>query len=168
MLVPLVFSYALNAVQQHETHLLEAAGTVAGYGTPSEAAYAASLRYAAAMPQGEVGVKIYVDERNGQVVYSFGTPIYSDVDQETATAEITYDARMADGHGAVVGLWHQHSVSSTWEDLFGHYETIASTHQTIWTTVGLDFYVQYWNGSAVLPHWSSNAPAIAPLCQNCE
>jgi hypothetical protein len=168
MLAPLVLSYTLNAIERTQTHQLEAAGTVSGYGTPSEAAYAASLRYGTALPNGEIGVKIYVDEKNGIFVYSFGTPIYSDVDMQTSADFITYDYRQADGHGAVAGLWHQHALGSTWEDLYGHYDVIARTHQSIWTTIARDFYVQYWDGSAVLPAWTSATPAIAPICQNCE
>jgi hypothetical protein len=167
MLVPIVLSYALNALQRNETHLLEAAGTVVGYGTPSEAAYAASLRYGSAMPDGEIGVKIYMDERNGQIVYSFGKPMYSDMDQQTAEDAISYDDTVTDGHERVVGMWHQHAVESTWQDLFGHYQTVEETHQSIWTTIGRDFYVQYWNGRSVDPAWTSAAPAILPICQNC-
>jgi hypothetical protein len=161
-------AYFISPLQLRYAQALAAAGTAKGFDTPSQAAYAASLRYATAIPSGEAGAKIYMDTDGARIAYSYGPRLSSDVDQQTAADEIVYDDRATDGHSAVVGVWHEHAVGSTWLDLYGHYDAIAATHQSIWTTIGQDFYVQFWDGSAVEPAWQSSAPAIAPLCQGCE
>lgn len=161
-------AFLISLPQLRQAQVLAKAGAVNGFDTPSQAAYAASLRYATAIPTGEVGAKIYVDSDGSRLYYSFGPRLDSDVDQETAGDQIVYDDRDADGHLGVVGLWHEHAIESTWPDLYGHYGTVAQTHQSIWTTLGRDFYVQFWDGTAVEPAWQSVAPAIAPLCYNCE
>lgn len=161
-------AFFISSLQLRQAHVLAAAGAQKGYPTPSQAAYAASLRYATALPTGEVGAKIYMDSDGANIYYSFGDLISSDVDPESASDQIVYDDRATDGHLGVVGMWHEHAVRSTWLDLYGHNDTISETHQSIWTTIGQDFYVQFWDGSGVEPAWGSDAPAIAPLCQRCE
>lgn len=46
-------------------------------------------------------------------------------------------------------------------------DAIEQTHQTVWTTIGRAFYVQYFDGTRVVPVWTSAVPAIEPLCSDC-
>jgi hypothetical protein len=159
--------YSLTTQQQLAARGRAAASSTPFFPTPTEAAFAASLRYARAMPDGEIGVKIYMDVANGSRRYTYGSLVFSQVNSD-GEDEIIYDDTQTDGHFAVVGLWHEHPMPSSWPELYGHQSTIAQTHQAIWTTVGLDFYVQYWDGSMVMPQWLETAPAIQPLCRDCE
>jgi hypothetical protein len=131
--------------------------------TASEAAYAASLRYGRELLTVEVGAKIYVDIVQGVPVYSYGPPLTGQTDDDTDDEEIVYDPLAADGHFRAIGFWHEHPTVDDWFTLYGHYAQIAVTHQTIWTTIGRDFFVQFWDGSRPAPAWTAAVPAIAPL-----
>ena len=162
----LALAYSLSRVQEQATRV-QLANHAAYFDTPSEAAYAASLRYAQAMPFGEIGSKIYLDVVGNRAYYSYGSQLISQTDPSDGADEIVYDSAAADGHTAVVGMWHEHPLSDTWSSLYGHNAEITQTHQTIWTTIGLDFYVQYWDGTGVAPRWSNSIPAIDPICRDC-
>jgi hypothetical protein len=162
----LAANYSMTPSQLQQTRATLVSNVAGRYATPTEAAYAASLRYSTLSFE-EVGAKIYVDGEGSGQYYSFGRPIYGETDPQETVDEIVYDDSVTDGHAAVVGLWHKHALGSTWVDLYGHYDVIRQTHQTIWTTIGRDFFVQYFDGSTVLPVWSASVPAIRPLCKAC-
>jgi len=166
--VLLAANYAMSPWQLEETRTALVAHTANRFDTPSEAAYAASLKYRVALASGEIGAKIYMDvDRLGQY-YTYGHPMYSEVDPVLVSDQIVYDASQTDGHSCVVGLWHEHALGSTWPDLYGHYDAIRETHQTVWTTLGRDFFVQYFDGTTVQPIWTSSVPAIEPVCTECD
>jgi hypothetical protein len=133
--------------------------------TASEAAYAASLNYGRAFLTVEVGAKIYVDVIQGAVVYSYGPAIYGQSDDESGEEEILYDPRSNDGHFQLVGFWHEHPSPDDWLSLYGHYAQIDQTHQTVWTTIRRDVFVQFWDGTRAMPTWSSAVPAIQPIAR---
>jgi hypothetical protein len=133
--------------------------------TPSEAAYAASLRYGSAVLTVEVGAKIYVDWVQGALVYSYGPSILGQDDYDSGDDEILYDPRATDTHFGVVGFWHEHPTSDGWLSLYGHYAQIEITHQAVWTTIGRDFFVQFWDGTRAMPQWTSAVPAISPIAR---
>lgn len=131
--------------------------------TASEAAYAASLNYGRALLTVEVGAKIYVDIVQGTPVYSYGPQLLGVDDYDSDENEIVYDPLAADGHFRAIGFWHQHPTEDSWLSLYGHYAQIDVTHQAIWTTIGHNFFVQFWDGSRTLPEWTSSVPAIRPI-----
>lgn len=164
-----VNSYFVTAAQFQETRKALVSNAAARFPTPSQAAYAASLEYKAPLITGEIGAKIFADvDSSGNESYSFGPRIYSEVDPQDNADEIVYDTTARDGHARVVGLWHEHALGSTFVDLYGHYDVIRETHQTVWTTIGYAFYVQYFDGDTVQPIWTASVPAIAPLCSACD
>ncbi len=166
--VLLAANYAMSPWQFQETRTALVAHTANRFNTASEAAYAASLKYHVALASGEIGAKIYMDSDGLGQYYSYGPPMYSQVDPVLISDEIVYDTRQTDGHARVVGLWHEHALGSSWPDLYGHYEAIRETHQTVWTTLAHDFFVQYFDGTTVQPEWTSSVPAIQPLCTECD
>jgi hypothetical protein len=133
--------------------------------TASEAAYAASLNYGRALLSVEVGTKIYVDVIQGAPVYSYGQLLLGQADDETGDEEIVYDPLNADGHLKLIGFWHQHPTVDSWLTLYGHYAQIEATHQTVWTTIRRDFFVQFWDGSRAMPQWTAGVPAIQPIAR---
>jgi hypothetical protein len=133
------------------------------FSTPSQAAYAASLRYEGVALTAEVGAKIYVDIVQDSPVYSYGAPIYGEADDENAEEIIEYDPRSSDGHFFLIGIWHEHPASDSWFSLYGHYAQVSSTHQAVWTTIGHELFVQYWDGTRPMPQWTSAVPAIPPI-----
>jgi hypothetical protein len=159
-------AYSITPAQMQQTQAAVTSNAAPRFSTPSEAAYAASLRYSTLSTE-EVGAKIYVDADGAGQYYSFGPRLYGETDPVETVDEIVYDDSVTDGHTAVVGLWHKHAMGSTWVDLYGHYDVIRQTHQTIWTTIGRDFFVQYFDGTTVEPAWTAAVPAIRPLCKSC-
>ncbi len=145
--------------------MVRASFTSERFPTVSEAAYAASLRYAQALLTVEIGAKIYVDFVQGQPVYSYGPPLLGQYDYDSGEEEIVYDPFDPDGHFRVVGFWHEHPTVDDWFTLYGHYAQIDATHQTIWTTIGHDLFVQFWDGSEAMPQWSASVPAIQPIAR---
>ena len=140
--------YALSPNQRTMVAFAVESSHVRRFETPSEAAYAAALTYGRKLLMGyEIGAKIYVDMDQGIPVYSFGPQIAGSVDLVTSDEEVTYNTTQTDGHLAVVGLWHEHPSDTPVDSLQSHYAEIASTKQTIWTTIGSRLYVQYWDGS---------------------
>lgn len=140
--------YALSANQRTMVAFAVESSQDRRFETPSEAAYAAALTYGRKLLMGyEIGAKIYVDMDQGMPVYSFGAVITGSVDAVTSDEEVTYNTTQTDGHLAVVGLWHQHPTDTPVDSLVSHYAEIASTKQTIWTTIGSRLYVQYWDGT---------------------
>jgi hypothetical protein len=131
--------------------------------TASEAAYAASLNYGRDLLTVEVGAKIYVDVVQGTPVYSYGSQLLGVDDYDSDEEEIVYDPLGADGHFRAIGFWHEHPTGDNWLSLYGHYAQIDVTHQTVWTTIAHNFFVQFWDGSRVLPEWTSSVPAIRPI-----
>jgi hypothetical protein len=169
-ILPVLFASTMySATPQQVRQWSRASSSKAGdrFSTPTEAAYAASLKYKVVLSSGEIGAKIYADFDGGREYYTYGPPLYSEVDPQDTSDEIVYDYTVTDGHTHVVGLWHEHAVGSTWYDLYGHYETIRQTHQAIWTTLGHDFFVQYFDGTTVQPQWTAAVPAIQPICSVC-
>ncbi|HZZ65819.1 MAG TPA: hypothetical protein VFE17_09995 [Candidatus Baltobacteraceae bacterium] len=151
LIAAVIFTPGVVAQQYVLTSAEQRAATVATISTPrtfssaSQAALAAALQDGHLMCQnGEVGVKIYVDVRDGVPEYSFGKLIPEQLDPETSEEEITYDSSVTDGHLAVVGVWHRHPVGAGVASLWGHGEMISGTRQTVWTSVGRDLYVQFW------------------------
>ena len=170
--LPLLQQPALYTLTQAEEQSLQVdrqhSGT-SGFATPSEAAYAASLRYHNVAALVEFGAKIYQDiDGVGRITYSYGSLIYGDKDSQTGDPEISYDPDATDGPFVPVGLWHMHPYGTTRDALFGHQDEIEQTHQAVWTTIGTDFYVQYWNGSKVMPEWGTDGYAIPPICHKCS
>jgi|GEM_PF-6593059 len=159
-------NYAITPAQLDQTRRALVTHSAERFSTPSEAAFAASLKYGNLATE-EVGAKIYVDVDAMGPYYSFGPRIFSDVDPVDTSPEIVYDDSATDGHAGVVGLWHKHALGSTWADLYGHYDAIRETHQTIWTTIGHGLYVQFFDGAMVQPVWTASVPAIRPLCTAC-
>lgn len=160
-----VIAYAMTPAQIDATRLNV---NQQYFDTPTEAAYAAARTYGtSAEPDFEVGAIIYLDVRNGIARYSFGKMLSGQLDGVTADSEIVYNPSDKGGHLGVVGLWHKHPMGSSWDSLLGHYDEIAQTHQTIWTTIGRDLFVQYWDGSEVKPAWARAMPAIPPVCVAC-
>ncbi len=163
----LAAKYAMSEWQLQETRIAVVAHSAKRFQTPSEAAYAASFKYRTALPNGEIGAKIYLDVDLSGQYYTYGPRMYSEVDPVSVADEIVYDDSKTDGHSRVVGLWHEHALGSTWLDLYGHYDAVRETHQTVWTTLGHDLFVQYFDGTTVQPVWSNAVPAIEPLCTAC-
>ncbi|HZZ64777.1 MAG TPA: hypothetical protein VFE17_04705 [Candidatus Baltobacteraceae bacterium] len=139
--------YALSANQRTLVAFDVESSHTRSFETPSEAAYAAALTYGRKLLMGyEIGAKIYVDMNQGAPVYSFGACIAGSVDPVTSDEEVTYNTTQTDGHLAVVGLWHEHPSDTPVDSLQSHYAEIASTKQTVWTSIGSRLYVQYWDG----------------------
>lgn len=151
------------ALSDHDKQIVRAAFSSERFPTASEAAYAASLRYGRPLQTVEVGAKIYVDLVQGAYVYSYGPPIYGEAEDESNDEVIEYDPRAFDGHFFLVGFWHEHPSADSWLSLYGHYSQIALTHQAVWTSIGRELFVQYWDGTQVMPRWTSAVPAIAPI-----
>ncbi len=136
--------------------------------TASDAAYAAALRYNRHLLLNEIGAKIYVDYPigNARPVYSYGPLINGQIDPQTGDEEVIYDENERDGHDKVVGLWHEHPRDDLITTLGSHEQEIRRTHQAVWTTIGDTLYVQFWNGTTVIPHWNESN-ALPPLCNAC-
>jgi len=162
-------AYALTENQQTVVSFAAHSSQPVHFDTASEAAYAAALTYSRRLlPGDEVGAKIYVDFPFTKPQYTFGPLIVGQNDPQTSDEEITYNTQQADGHFAVVGLWHEHPASEPLDSMYQHYDEIARTKQTIWTSIGKDLYVQYWNGSSLAPQWRSNAAQMpAAVCRAC-
>lgn len=144
--------YALSSNQRTMVALAVQTSHAGTFETASEAAYAAALTYGRKLLMGyEIGAKIYVDMNQGKPAYSFGPVIAGSVDPVTSDEEVTYNTTQADGHFAVVGLWHEHPTDTPVDSLESHYAEIALTKQTVWTTIGSRLYVQYWDGSEARP-----------------
>lgn len=160
-----VIAYALTPAQIDATRL---SIDQSYFDTPTEAAFAAARLYGtSAEPNFEIGAVIYLDMRNGVARYSYGPMLTGQIDEVTADSEILYDTSNTAGNQAIVGLWHQHPLGSSWDSLRGHIDEIAATHQTIWTTIAHSLYVQYWSDGRVRPLWAHSMPAIPPVCTRC-
>ncbi|MGZ3562305.1 MAG: hypothetical protein ACXVAS_10715 [Vulcanimicrobiaceae bacterium] len=161
--------YSLTATEEQSIQIDRQHSGTSGFATPSEAAYAASLRYHSVAALVEFGTKIYQDiSGTGRITYSYGSLIYGQKDSQTGDPDITYDPNATDGHFVPVGLWHMHPFGTSRDALWGHYDEIEQTHQAVWTTIGTDFYVQYWNGTKVVPEWGTDGYAIPALCHKCS
>ena len=163
--LPPMFDLTGSEVQQTyaQVHFHRLPGT---FSTASEAAYAAALTYGKRILNQEIGAKIYVDNRRSGPQYSFGKLIGGEYDPETSEAEIEYAVDQTDGHYAVVGLWHEHPTDDTWMTLYGHDDDVRQTKHAVWTSIGTQLFVQFWNGRAVVPAWDPSSQ-IPPLCTNC-
>ena len=150
---------------QRDVAMVRAAFKSQRFPTASEAAYAASLNYGRAVLTTEVGAKIYVDLVQNALVYSYGSPVYGQTDEETGDQEIVYDPMATDGHLLAVGFWHQHPSNEGFLTLYGHYAEVQMTHQTVWTTIGRNLFAQFWDGSRPMPDWTSAVPAIEPIAR---
>jgi hypothetical protein len=150
---------------QQQAAMVRASFTSQRFPTASEAAYAASLNYGRPLLSVEVGAKIYVDLVQGAPEYSYGPAIFGQNDSESGDEEILYDPRANDGHFLLVGFWHEHPSGDDWFTLYGHYAQIDATHQTVWTTIGRDLFVQFWNGTQAMPEWTKGVPAIQPIAR---
>jgi len=141
------------------------------FASPSEAAYAAAraYRFDALDSPAEVAAKIYMDEEPGKPpVFGFGPKILGTYDPFTSLQYVSYDVDEIDDRYVVVGMWHAHPRGDGWDTLYGHGAYVAASHLAIWTTVGSDLYVQFWDGERVAPLWSERAvPPLAPLCRSC-
>lgn len=146
--------------QMHGTHPPQ------WFASASEAAYAAALEYGQRLLYEEIGAKIYVDYVRSEPRYSFGAVIHGQDDPATGDAEIVYSMDETDGHDAVAGLWHEHPSGQTWTTLFGHDDDVATTKQAVWTTIGTNLFVQFWDGRQVVPAWNDEQ-AIPSLCSGC-
>jgi hypothetical protein len=136
--------YVLTSAEQRAA-TVTMASTARTFSSASQAALAVALQDEHLMFQnGEVGAKIYVDVRDGVPEYSFGKLIPEQLDPDTSEEEITYDSSVTDGHLAVVGIWHRHPTGAGVASLSGHGEMISGTRQTVWTSVGRNLYVQFW------------------------
>jgi hypothetical protein len=160
--------YALSPVQRASIRTIESCPIRSNYATPSEAAYAASLAYARIpLQHEEIGAKIFADFDGRRLRYAYGPVLSSVTEASSGDEALRYATADSDGHLAVVGLWHEHPQGASWDTLAGHVSEIERTHQSIWTTVGSDFYVQFWDGESVAPAWTQVVPAIDPLCKDC-
>ncbi len=136
------------------------------FSTASEAAYAAALTYGKTILFFEVGAKVYVDNVASGPRYSFGPELYGQIDPATDAPEITYPTDQTDGHTAIVGLWHEHPTGDSSDTLFGHDADVRNNKQAVWTSVGMQFFVQYWDGTNVVPQWTAETE-IPALCSAC-
>lgn len=159
--------FSLPAVQQHS--ILREARVAAGYfDTASEAAYAAAVAYRMEMsPDVEIGAKIYVDLIGSQPRFTYGSLIDGNIDRETGDSEIAFNPDEADGHFAIVGLWHRHPAGSDESTLLAHAPEVEETHLAIWTSLNRKFYVQYWDGERVVPAMETAGEGVPPLCTHC-
>jgi hypothetical protein len=149
----------------HDEAVVRASYKSQRFPTASEAAYAASLNYGRALLTAEVGAKIYVDIVQGTPVYSYGPAMSGQDDYESGENEIVYDPLQTDGHFRLIGFWHEHPAADGWLSLYGHYAQIQMTHQTIWTTIGRELFVQFWDGLHAMPQWTASVPAISPIAR---
>lgn len=163
------FDYSLTRPQMVAvTALPRAPDTEKRFASPSQAAYAAarSYRLIGLDESVEVAAKIYLDPAAG--TYGFGPLLRGSYDPFTEVKYVTYQPDDIDKQFAVIGLWHAHERTENVEGLFGHEEFVAATHLAVWTTVGRDLYVQYWDGQNVAPQWSQRSvPALPALCRQC-
>lgn len=163
------FDYSLTRAQMVAVSSLPHAPDVQGrFASPSQAAYAAARAYRliGLDESVEVAAKIYLDPVLG--TYGFGPLMRGSYDPFTEVKYVTYTLDDIDKHFGVIGLWHAHGRTEEVESLFGHEEFVAATHLAVWTTVGRDLYVQYWDGRAVAPQWSHlSVPALPALCRQC-
>ncbi|MBV9270640.1 MAG: hypothetical protein JO165_06070 [Candidatus Eremiobacteraeota bacterium] len=141
------------------------------YASPSEAAYAAAraYRFEAKDAPAEIAAKIFMDETPGKTpLFGYGPEIIGTYDPFTSLQYVTYNLDEIDDRYMVVGMWHAHPRGDGWDTLFGHEAYVAQTHLAIWTTIGGDFYVQFWDGTRVAPQWNDRAvPPLAALCRAC-
>jgi len=163
------FDYSLTRAQMVAVSSLPRAPDAEGrFASPSQAAYAAarSYRLIGLDENVEVAAKIYLDPALG--TYGFGPLMRGSYDQLTGVKYVTYEPDEIDKRYGVIGLWHAHGRTENVESLFGHEDFVASTHLAVWTTVGRDLYVQYWDGRTVVPEWSQRSvPALPALCRQC-
>jgi hypothetical protein len=159
--------FSLPEVQQHSI-LREARVAPGSFDTASEAAYAAAIAYRMELsPDVEIGAKIYVDLVSGQARYTYGRVIDGTVDNTTGDAEISFNPTESDDHFALVGVWHRHPAGSDESTLLAHNDQVEETHLAIWTSINRKFYVQYWDGSRVIPRMETASTSVAPLCTHC-
>lgn len=166
-----VLDFSLTAPQIATVASTGAAPQRQRYSTPSEAAYAAAraYRFEAKDSPAETAAKIFMDEEPGKPpVFGFGPEIIGTYDPFTSLQFVTYKMDEIDDRYVVVGMWHAHPKGDGWDTLYGHEEYVVSTHLAVWTTIGSDLYVQFWDGTRVAPQWSSRTvPPLAPLCRAC-
>ena len=137
-------SYALTYAEQTQVSTAMRSSEIQYFDTASEAAYGAALRYSRLSDQ-EIGAVIFMDIVDGHAKYTFGREIFGETDNTTGYAEIAYDATDPGTHARILGLWHEHPLGDGANTLAGHGDTIARTHEAIWTSVGQTLYVQYWD-----------------------
>lgn len=160
-------TFSLTAAQQQQTFaLMHSKRPPRLFETASEAAYAAALAYGTVPLFEEIGAKIYVDYLPIGIRYSYGILLHGQSDPDTGDDEIAYPLNQDDGHGAVIGLWHEHPTGQDWPTLYGHDDDIRQTKQAVWTSLRSKLFVQYWDGREVVPDWQSYAE-ITPLCTGC-
>lgn len=163
----LASNFQLTAAQQQQVYAeMRSTQPPRTFTTASEAAYAAALKYGRGLLFEEIGAKIYVDSLPEGLRYSYGELISGQFDPDTGDEEIVYRLNQADGHEAVIGLWHEHRTGQDWPTLYGHDDDIQATKQAVWTSIHKDLFVQYWDGREVVPVWRVNA-APSPLCNGC-
>lgn len=166
-----VLDFSLTAPQIASVATTGSAPQQHRYASPSEAAYAAAraYRFAATDSPAEIAAKIYMDEEPGEPpVFGYGPEIIGTYDPFTSLQYVTYNFDEIDDRYVVVGMWHAHPRGDGWDTLYGHEAYVSASHLAIWTTVGSDLYVQFWDGTRVAPLWSSRAvPPLAPLCRAC-
>jgi len=167
--VPLYFS--LTGPQIASVASTGASPQLQRYSSPSQAAYAAAraYRFDATDAPAEVAAKIFMDDRPGKPpVFGYGPEIVGTYDPFTSMQYVPYNVDDIDDQYVVVGMWHAHPRGDGWDTLYGHEGYVSTTHLAIWTTIGSDLYVQFWDGARVAPQWSERVvPPLSPLCRAC-
>jgi hypothetical protein len=140
-------NYALTHAEQAQVSTAMRSSSIEYFDTAAQAAYGAALRYGRLSEQ-EIGAVIFMDIVDGHAKYTFGPLIVGETDNTTGYAEIAYDATDPGAHARILGVWHEHPIGDHVNTLAGHADTIATTHQAVWTSVQENLYVQYWDDDA--------------------